>query len=100
MIEVVKERLLAMSDEELARIIRHSASPTIAAIDAALATLDEAPTAWEPASRAVVSDDGQTIRLTLYAEIGAVAAAELDPIRAITLAGKLIEAALPRLKNE
>jgi hypothetical protein len=65
----------------------------IAAIDAALAANDEAPTEWEPASRAVVSDNDQTIRLTLYAKTGAVAAAELDPIRAITLAGRPIEGA-------
>jgi hypothetical protein len=33
----------------------------------------------------------------LHAETGAVAAVELDPIRAITRAGRLIDAALPML---
>ncbi|HEY1430111.1 MAG TPA: hypothetical protein VGF39_00530 [Stellaceae bacterium] len=47
----------------------------------------------------MVSDDGQTVRLTLHAETGAVAAVELDPIRAITLAGKLIGAAASRLSR-
>jgi hypothetical protein len=47
----------------------------------------------------VVNDDGQTIRLTLYAETGAVAAVELDPIRAIALAGELIKSALPKLQS-
>jgi len=58
------------------------------------------PPSGSPLARAVVSDDGQTVRLTLYAETGAVAALELDSIRAITLVGKLIEAALPRLNEE
>jgi hypothetical protein len=34
----------------------------------------------------------------LFAETGAVAAVDLDPIRAIALAGRLIEAALARLR--
>ena len=99
-LDAPRERLLRMRDEEFARVMRRGQLPRIAAIDAAIAALDEAPTEWEPASRAVVSDDSQTIRLTLYAETGVVAAVELDPIRAITLAGKLIDAALPRLNGE
>jgi hypothetical protein len=54
-------------------------------------TLEEPPIEWEPASRAVVSDDGQTTRLT-----GAVAAVTLSPV---ALAGKLIEAAGSRLSR-
>jgi hypothetical protein len=57
------------------------------------------PAEAEPAVRAAVSDDGTRIGLTLYSEAGAVAAVELDPIRAATLAGRLLLAALPRLKN-
>ena len=49
----------------------------------------------EPATRAVVSDDGE-IRLTLYDDQGAVAVVKLSPLRAIALAGELIEAALLR----
>jgi hypothetical protein len=98
-LDTPKERLLRMRDEEFARMIRRGQLPRIAAIDAALAALDEAPTEWEPASRAVVSDDGRTVRLTLCAETGAVAAVELDPTRAVALAGELIEAALVRLRS-
>jgi hypothetical protein len=99
-LNAAKERLARMRDEELARMIRRGQLPRIAAIDAAIAALEERPTEWAPASRAVVRDDGQTIRMTLYAETGAVAAVELDPIRAVTRAGKLINAALPRLNGE
>jgi hypothetical protein len=52
----------------------------IAGIDAALAALEEAPTEWQPASRAVVSDDGHSIR-------------------AIALAGELIVVMLLKLKR-
>jgi hypothetical protein len=93
-----KQRLLRRRDEALARMMRQGDLPRIAAIDAALAALEEAPTEWEPTSRAVVSDDGQTTRLPLHAETGAVAAVELDPIRAIALAGKLIDVALAKLE--
>jgi len=95
-----RERLLRMRDEELARMMRRGQLPRIAAFEAALAALDEAPTEWEPASRAVVSDDGQAIRLTLYREDGKAASVELSPAAAVALAGRLIEAALPRLNGE
>jgi hypothetical protein len=78
-LDALKERLLTMRDEQLARMIRRGQLPLIATIDAMLAALDEPSAEWEPASRAVVSDDGQTTRLTLYAEDGLVAAVELDP---------------------
>jgi hypothetical protein len=66
------------------------------AIDAVLAVLDEEPTEWEPADRAVVSDDGQAIRAALYREDGKAASVELSPAAAVALAGKLLVAALPR----
>jgi hypothetical protein len=53
----------------------------------------------EPAGRAVVSDDGETIRLTLYGDEGVGASMTLAPVRAIALAGELIAAALLRLSN-
>jgi hypothetical protein len=73
--------------------------PLIAGINAALDALDGMPIAADVASRAVVSDDGREIRLTLYAEAGAVAAVVLDPVRAVALAQRLIAAALPRLSS-
>jgi hypothetical protein len=73
--------------------------PLLAGINAALDALDGMPVEAEAATRAVVADDGRQIRLTIYSETGAVAEVALDPVRAITIAGKLIEAALPRLKG-
>jgi hypothetical protein len=67
--------------------------------NAALAAIDRQPPAdTEPAARAVVSDDGTEIRLTLYTNAHAAAAIDLDPVRAVRLAGKVIAAALPRLR--
>jgi hypothetical protein len=86
-----------MRDEEFARMIQRGQLPRIDAINTVLVALDEVAAEYEPASHAVVSDDGQTMRLMLHAETGAVVAVELDPIRAITLARELIEAALPKL---
>jgi hypothetical protein len=99
MIEAVRERLFAMRGEEIARILRQSPSPALAVITELLAALDELPAEAQPASRAVVSDGGQEIRLTLYGETGAVAAAPLDPVRAVALADELIRAALQRLSS-
>jgi hypothetical protein len=87
-----------MREEAIVRALRQPPGCfQVAAIDAALAAINEAPADAEPAARAVVSDDGKIIRLTLYADTGVVAAVDLDPLRAIALAGDLIEAARPRL---
>src|SRR5438270_12427189 len=51
----------------------------------------------EAAARAVVSDDGSTIWLTAYGDDGAVVPVALQPVRAVALAGELIEAAVPKL---
>jgi hypothetical protein len=61
--------------------------------------LDRVPIAApiQPAGRAVVSDDGTDIRLTVYRDEEITAAVALDPARAIALAGVLITSALPRL---
>jgi hypothetical protein len=45
-----------------------------------------------------VADDGREIRLTVYTEAAAAAAVVLEPVRAIRMAGELIEAALPKLR--
>jgi hypothetical protein len=97
MIEVVRERLLAMRDEEFARMLRHHPSPALAVITELLAALDELRNDAQPATRAVVATSDEKIRLTLYGQDGAVASAALDPIRAVALAGELIQAALPKL---
>jgi hypothetical protein len=87
-----------MRDDTLGRMLRRGAVepgqlPLIGGINAALDTLDSVPIEAEEAARAVVSDDGREIRLTLYAEAGAVATVALDPVRAVALAGRLIAAA-------
>ena len=52
----------------------------------------------EAAARAVVTDvPGEPIALALYRQDETVAVIALPPIRALALAAKLIEAALPRL---
>ena len=50
-----------------------------------------------PATRAAVAD--QAIMLTLYDDTGHVASVEFDPLRTVGLAGRLLEAALPRLSR-
>jgi hypothetical protein len=51
----------------------------------------------ESAARAVVSDDGSTISLTVYTEAGDAVPVALMPGRAVALAGELIQAAVPKL---
>jgi hypothetical protein len=51
----------------------------------------------EPGARAVVSDDGATISLTVYTEAGDAVPVVLSPVRAVALAGELIAAAVPKL---
>jgi hypothetical protein len=58
---------------------------------------------WQPAAaiseRAVVADDGHTIRLVIYRGEAIAAVVVLDPARAIGLAGRLIEAGHRRLER-
>jgi hypothetical protein len=61
--------------------------------------LDNTKVEAAPACRAEVSDDGSKIRLTLHSDADAVASVELDPTRVFALAGRLIDAALPRLSS-
>lgn len=51
----------------------------------------------QPPARAVVVDDGRSVRLIAYGGPEALATVELDPARALALAGDLIEAARRRL---
>jgi hypothetical protein len=68
----------------------------LSAIEAVDAVLPDA----EQAARAVVSDvAGEMIALVLYRETEEVAQIALPPIRALALAAKLIQAAMPRLKE-
>jgi hypothetical protein len=51
----------------------------------------------EAAARAVLSDDGETISLTVYTEAGAAVPVALLPVRAVVLGNQLIAAAIPKL---
>ena len=53
-----------------------------------------------PDARAVVADDGLTIRLTTYTEAGVAVPLALSPLRAIAIANELIGAALRKIGNE
>src|SRR3954467_12468021 len=93
----MRERLMG----NLGRQIEGGDLALLAAVNGALAAIDaEAlPLDAEPMARAVVTNaPGLPISVTLYAEHGHSAAVELSPIRAIALASRLIEAALPRLR--
>jgi hypothetical protein len=66
-------------------------------VNGAIAAVDAVPEDVAPAARAVVSG-GETIRLTFYAADGAACGLELAPAHAVSLAGRLIEAASSRLR--
>jgi len=53
-----------------------------------------------PEARAAVSDDGLTIRVTVYGEDGTAMPVALSPVRAIAIAEELIRAALPKIGKE
>jgi hypothetical protein len=101
----LRDRLLALRVDVLRQLAESEAidggllallgnvGAAITAIDAASPVAADA----EPNARAVVSDDGTEIRLTLYAENGAVFAVPIAPGRAVALAGELIAAARPKL---
>ncbi len=67
-------------------------------IAAALAALDAPSPDAQPAERAVLVDDGETIRLVVYLGANRVAVVELSAARAVGLAGELIAAASRRLR--
>ena len=54
------------------------------------------PAEAEPADRAIVIDEGSTLRLVLYAGATCVAAVTLTPPRALTIAGQMVAAAARR----
>jgi hypothetical protein len=93
-----KERLLRLREREIKRLRAQGRLAQFDVIDAAIAALDTPPADVDPAGCAMVSEDGKIIRLTLYAEAGAVASVELSPVRAVAVAGKLIDAALAKLE--
>jgi hypothetical protein len=100
----LRERLIELRAEMLGRMVRKGAVepghlPLIAGVNAALDALGGMATEAELAGRVAVSDDGTTIRLTLYSERQAVAMVDIEPLHALALAGRLITAALARLSQ-
>jgi hypothetical protein len=99
----LRNRLLALRDDTLRRLVAldHIDGGLLRLLgdaNLALAALDRQPSADAAlAARAVVSDDGCEIRLTLYAQNGAAFAVPIAPGRAVALAGELIAAARPKL---
>jgi len=96
-----RQRLLALRVDLLARLaesecIEPAWLNAIAGINAGLAAIDGEAVAAEPATRAVVSDDGQ-IRLTFYRDDGEAGAVVLTAAGAVHLAGRLLQAASPKL---
>jgi hypothetical protein len=83
--------------ERLARRIDGGDLVLLGTVHGAIAAVDAVPEDVVPAARAVVSDDGEAIRLVFYGEDGATCGLELDPAHAVRLAGRLIEAASARL---
>jgi hypothetical protein len=99
--DVLRARLVEIRAELIETLTRDGIDGGVLAlfgnVGGALDALDRMPVEAEPALRAVVSDDGAGIRLTLHSEDGAAAAATLTPIRAIGFATRLLDAALPGL---
>jgi hypothetical protein len=96
------DRLGELRDEMLDRMRRRGEPEPghlqlLAGVSAALAMLEGPPAAARMGARAVVSDDGRQIRLTLYGEAGAIGSVVLDGWRAVRLAGRLLHGAGTRL---
>ena len=94
----IRERLIGNLGERIEGgdvTLLSAVNGALAAIDAA----DRGPDEADPMARAVVTDaPGLPITLALYGDDGRAAAVLLTPLRAVALAGSLIEAALPRLR--
>jgi hypothetical protein len=101
----LRVRLIAMRAELVERLacdgIEGGTLALLAGINAAIEACDlaaERPADMVANGRAVLSDDGAAITLTLYTRADPVAAVALAPHRAVALAGELIAAALRRLR--
>jgi hypothetical protein len=102
--ETLRQRPINMRAELIETLARDGIDGGMLAflgnVGAALDEFDRMPVEAKLAVRAVVSDDGTRIRLTLYSEAGDEAGVTLTPSRAVMLADRLIGVAVPRLKNE
>lgn len=97
-LSALRGRLLDLRADLLAQLTaaEHTDAGLLALVgnvSAALDALDTVPDDAAPAQRVVVVDDGHTISLALFTEAGRVAAVALDPVRAVQLANRLLDAA-------
>jgi hypothetical protein len=96
----LRERLVAMRAgllDQLAERLDAGSLALLAGVLTGLAALDQPP-AEATMTRAVVSDvPGGPIMLALYGDDGRSEVVELSPVRAIVLAGRLIETASRRI---
>jgi hypothetical protein len=96
----LRGRLLALRDDLRGRLAADEIiEPAWLVLLADVETVLRSTAMPEPAARAVVSDDGSTIWLTAYTKAGEAVPVALLPVRAIALAGELIQAALPKLAD-
>jgi hypothetical protein len=100
----LRQKLVEMRDDLIARMQRRGAVepghlPLIAGVNAALTALDRGAET-ENAAPAIVDARGEAIRLVLFREGAAIAAAELAATTAIALAGELLGAAGIRLADD
>jgi hypothetical protein len=102
-VAALRARLVATHAELIEWMVRDGIEggtlALLAGIGATLKALAAIPADIAPAARAIVSDGGGKIWLTLYGEAGAIATVTLASCRAVALAGELIAAALPRLRT-
>ena len=104
-LELLRARLVALRRSALDRLARADQLDVgilrlVADAAAALAALDEeaaAALAPERDGRAVVVDDNSTITLAVFSNDRQSAAATLNPVAAIRLAGQLLAAGVRRL---
>ena len=99
----LRDRLLALRADLVRQLAASDALDAglltlVGHVGAALDALDAAPADAALAERAVVTDDGEAIRLASYTGAARVAVVELDAARAVRLAGELIAAAVRRLQ--
>jgi hypothetical protein len=97
----LRSRLCSMRSEIVEKLSQQFDGGFLAllgSVQSAIGAVDAVPEdEVEPAARAVVADDGTAIKLMFYSADGAACGLELDPAHAVSLAGRLLEAASARL---
>ena len=102
---VARQQLLEMRERLIGNLgekIESGDLTLLAVVNGALAAINAADRGLvddEPLLRAIVTDiPGEPIALALYGDDGCAATVQLSPLRAVALAGSLIEVAVRRLR--